>query len=101
MARSKIQNPYYIIDSSGIAMVAPSRRLKEVREICVDYDESMPAAAPHRVGVLVTLEELAIVRLAKKYVLATQEARGGCGTQCAASDAWRRLEKTVEAARGK
>lgn len=92
--------PYSVVDAYG-HVANECATIKIARLECAQNDRDLPPCSPHRVYVLVTLKEREIVRLAKKYVLATQEARVGYGTQCAAADAWVRLENAVEAASGK
>ena len=88
------EEPYRVFDADG----EPTRfckTLTEARRGCADDNRFHAYDAPHRIYVLVTLEEQAVIRAA---VAAAKQwkARGWKAT-----DLLNRLVKAVEAARGK
>ena len=90
------EEPYRVFDADG----EPTRfckTLTEARRGCADDNRFHAYDAPHRIYVLVTLEEQRVIRAARKLVKAWDDG---------AEPGWRAgvenvLSEAVEAARGK
>ena len=98
MAKPKPKRPYHIINCNG-QVWGPLLSLRWGREALKDYDAEFPECAPHRIYVLVTLEEQRVIRAAKKLVKSWDSYDPDeIGLRAGLEET---LAKAVEAARGK